>query len=149
MLVLAPRMVIVHHSATVDGSTYSWGAIERYHTQEMGWRDIGYHAGIELIGGDFGCLFGRPDFLQGAHTAGHNADSLGFCFVGNYDLLGPDDWMLRIAARRVLVPWMRRFGLLISDFHPHSEFANKTCPGTKFDMAALQVVLREEFKLAS
>jgi len=149
MLILNPRRIVVHHSATVDGSTYSWGAIERYHTQEMGWRDIGYHAGIELIGGDFGCLFGRPDYLPGAHTAGHNTDTLGFCFVGNYDLLEPTDRMLRIAARRVLAPWMRRFGLLIQDVHPHREFANKTCPGTKFSMDRLKAILCEEFQLAN
>lgn len=145
---LIPRQIIVHHSATVDGATYSWAAIERYHTQEMGWRDIGYHAGCERVGNDIACLFGRPDYLPGAHTAGRNGDTLGFCFVGNYDGVGPDIGVLRIAARRVLVPWLRRFGLRVEDVRAHREFADKTCPGRMFDVDILRDVLREESRRA-
>lgn len=145
---LVPRQIIVHHSATVDGATYSWGAIERYHTQEMGWRDIGYHAGCEMVGADIGCLFGRPDYMAGAHTAGRNEDTLGFCFVGNYDGVGPDLRVLRIAVRRVIVPWLKRFRLVAEDVRPHREFANKTCPGKLFDMDVLRDIIREDLKRA-
>ena len=56
---MTPRRIIIHHSATKDGRTFSWSAIRRYHVHTLGWTDIGYHAGIELIGDDFECLFGR------------------------------------------------------------------------------------------
>lgn len=141
---LVPKAIIIHHSATVDGRTFSWPAIERYHVDTNGWRDIGYHAGCEDVDGQYACFYGRPDYLPGAHTAGQNGATFGFCFVGNYDGMGPDHGMLRVAARRVLVPWLLRFGLRVTDVRPHRDFANKTCPGRMFDMGVLHDILREE-----
>ena len=141
---LTPTKIIVHHSLTADGKTVSWSAIHQYHVNTMGWSDIGYHAGIEEVDGRYVCLFGRPDLLAGAHTQGENGRSLGFCFVGDYDSVAPDDTRLRVACRRVLGPWLIRYGLGVDALVPHSQFAAKSCPGKKFDMHRLRQICAEE-----
>jgi N-acetylmuramoyl-L-alanine amidase len=143
MAKLAPSKIIIHHSATRDCDLLSWHAIEQYH-REQGWSDIGYHAGIEKVRGDYVCLFGRPDVLPGAHTRGQNSRSLGFVFVGNYDTVEPDKRMLVLAARRVLAPWCLRYDLDPTVIHAHRDYAAKTCPGKRFDMALLRNLVWNE-----
>lgn len=143
---LTPKKVIIHHSATQDTGTLSWDAIRRYHVEHNGWSDIGYHAGIEQVQGHPVCLFGRPDVLPGAHTIGENGRSLGFVFVGDYDVVEPSHVILRTAARRVLAPWLLRFGLRPDHVVPHSDFAYKTCPGSRFDMDKLRYFIRLEME---
>jgi len=76
--------------------------------------------------------------MQGAHTAGANFDSLGFCFVGDYDKVDPTPEMLSVAARRVLAPWVVQFGINLENIKPHNDFSNKSCPGKLFDMGDLR-----------
>jgi N-acetylmuramoyl-L-alanine amidase len=144
-----PDKIIVHHSLTSDGPTVSWGAIRKYHTDPNGpykMLDIGYHAGVELVdsGGisHMEVLIGRWWFKTGAHTLGENATSLGFCFVGNYDVVPPPDEMLEAGAR-LLATWCRLFVIDPGRIFPHSAFENKTCPGTQFPMAQLRARVRE------
>ena len=49
------KYIIIHHSATADGRTHEWKGIDRYHTVEKGYDDIGYHFGLERVG-DFQML---------------------------------------------------------------------------------------------
>jgi hypothetical protein len=125
------KKIIVHHSATLDGRTFSWSAIKRYHVGELGWLDIGYHAGVELVDDDYFALFGRPWDMDGAHTQGQNSIALGFCFVGNFDSYEPDEEML-ITGAKVVKLWRRLYDIPVSAIHKHSEYQNKTCPGTLF-----------------
>ncbi len=143
---LKPTKIIIHHSLTRDSGSVSWAAIHSYHVNEKGWQDIGYHAGIERVEANnaFVCLYGRPDWLPGAHTKGQNGSSLGFCFVGNYDDRRPTDARLRVAARRVLAQWLIGYGLPVDAIVPHSQFASKTCPGTMFPMDRLREICAEE-----
>jgi len=53
--------------------------IRRWHVEERGWLDVGYHVyirrnGVIEIGRDFGA--------SGAHAAGYNADSFAICLEG-------------------------------------------------------------------
>lgn len=141
---LSPTKIIIHHSKTPDHGTLSWSAIHQYHVADRGWSDIGYHAGIEEVDGRYVCLFGRPDVLPGAHTLGENGRSFGFCFVGDYDHDEPSYARLRVAARRVLAPWLLRHGLGVDAIVPHSQFAHKTCPGSRFPMDKLRQIVAEE-----
>ena len=140
---MTPSKVIIHHSATVDGTTFSWSAIKRYHVQTLGWLDIGYHAGVELVDDDYFTLFGRPWDMDGAHTQGQNGIALGLCFVGNYDLAPPPNEMLVFAARH-LGRIMKDLGIPadVGHVHKHGDFAPKTCPGTLFPFAAFLGLLR-------
>ena len=136
-----PEKIIVHHSLTKDSGTVSWGAIRRYHIEHCGWTDIGYHAGIELVYTEYETFFGRPWDIPGTHTLGHNRSSLGFCFVGNYDLTRPAEKMLETGAK-VIKLWMRLFNITKDSVFAHHDFADyKSCPGKRFSMDRLRQCL--------
>jgi len=128
---MKPTRIIIHHSLTKDGSTVSWDAIRWYHTHTMGWRDIGYHAGIELVGARYEVLIGRMLDEQGAHTSGQNNDSLGICLVGNFDLAPPPPAQLDLAVR-FAGSLCRLLEIPSSRVYRHSDFAAKSCPGAMF-----------------
>lgn len=136
---MRPDKIILHHSATADSGTVSWNAIRRYHVNECAWTDIGYHFGIEFVEdkgdpqGSYEILVGRTLNRDGAHTTGHNSDSIGICFVGNFDTSppSPGQWLQGIK----LVKWLcRHYGIIPSNIFGHRNFANKTCPGKLFDL---------------
>jgi len=133
---MTPSHIILHHSLTKDSETVSWGAIRRYHTEELLWRDIGYHFGIEAVGNDYQILMGRMMNEPGAHCKekGMNRLSLGICFVGNYDDEEPsnDMWLTGIKLVRSLIDI---FHMPKENIHGHYEFAPyKSCPGVRFDV---------------
>lgn len=129
-----PKKIIVHHSLTKDSETVSWGAIRKYHIGTLGWGDIGYHAGVELVGNHYEVFLGRLWNKVGAHTKGQNYNSLGICFVGNYDLEKPFKKML-IEGGKLIFMWMKLFDISFKEIYTHHHFADyKTCPGTQFDL---------------
>lgn len=128
----------------------SWGAIRNYHLS-LGWTDIGYHAGVELVSimveesdayrifghsGAYEILMGRMWDRPGAHTIGRNYDALGICFIGNYDLIAPPEPML-IAGAKLIALWMKLFNILPQMVYPHSAFVDKSCPGKMFPLGTL------------
>ena len=72
--------VILHCSATPDDNQhdYSAAAIDLWHKQR-GWTGIGYHFVIRRSGK---IEEGRDINKIGAHTKGHNTDSIGVCYIG-------------------------------------------------------------------
>jgi N-acetylmuramoyl-L-alanine amidase len=74
--------IIVHCSATPEGRNVLISEVKRWHVQERGWTDIGYHFVIELDGS---VRIGRPIEIKGAHVSGQNHDSIGVCYIGGVD----------------------------------------------------------------
>lgn len=137
-----PQRIIVHHSLTKDSGTVSWGAIRHYHIVVKGYKDIGYHAGVELVkSGDhfyYEALMGRDWYTIGAHTYGENYDSLGICFVGNFDDHAPPEGAL-ITGGQAIGLWLRLFNIPITEIYCHRDYADyKSCPGEKFDIEELK-----------
>jgi N-acetyl-anhydromuramyl-L-alanine amidase AmpD len=131
---MKPDSIILHHSLTEDGSTLSWQAIRKYHIEENGWRDVGYHFGIELINNQYEVLLGRQLNEVGAHCRGMNSRSVGICFVGNFDeSVVPDaQWSLGLKLVRGLIEVI---GISKNDIYGHYEFASyKSCPGVNFNV---------------
>lgn len=136
-----PKFIIIHHSLTEDGQTVSWGAIRRYHTAVQGWRDIGYHYGIELVGDYYEVILGRFPDENGAHCLGANDKSLGICCVGNFDLAPPPDrqWQLCLQLVREI---MQIYNIAPGNVFGHREWAEgRTCPGTHWDMGLFRTLL--------
>jgi len=136
------RYIMLHHSATQDGATYSWDDIERYHRKVQGWQDIGYHFGVEQIEDSYAVLVGRPLTMPGAHCTGMNSRAIGVCFVGNYDLQSPPREMLEVAVRRLIGPLMVLFGIPSSNIIYHRDYAAKSCPGKQFRREIVDEVLQ-------
>ncbi|MGB0880942.1 MAG: N-acetylmuramoyl-L-alanine amidase [Polaribacter sp.] len=74
--------IVVHCAATPEGQYFDANDIRRWHVQERGWSDIGYHY-IILLDGTI--QFGRPLEQIGAHVAGRNSRSVGICYIGGAD----------------------------------------------------------------
>lgn len=131
-----PKYIIVHHSLTKDSKTVSWSAIDRYHTKTLGWSDIGYHYGIELIGTEYEVLAGRMPDVRGAHCTqeGMNKKSLGVCLVGNFDKTEVPQAMWDKAVDLVK-SLCNTHNISHERVLAHNQLAHyKSCPGTKFDM---------------
>ncbi len=129
-----PVRIIIHHSASEDGKALHLPAIRAYH-HSLGYHDVGYHAIIEEVDLGYEALYGRPLCLPGAHTKGHNDDSLGICLVGNFSVSKPPHAQLLIAAR-VVAQLCRVFSIPLTEIYPHSKFNATECPGIRFDMTA-------------
>ena len=132
-----PQYIIIHHSLTKDSETVSWQAIRKYHLS-LGWNDIGYHYGIELVNDQYEILVGRMEGEIGAHTKYKNLDSIGICCVGNYDERPPNSNMLT-ALSKLCISLSLRYHISIENIKGHSEYAPwKTCPGKAFPLITLQ-----------
>lgn len=73
--------IIVHCADTPEGRDDKAADIRRWH-KAKGWDDIGYHYVVDLDGT---IEAGRDVEKAGAHAKGHNANSLGVCYVGGAD----------------------------------------------------------------
>jgi len=132
---MIPNSIILHHSLTKDSETVSWGAIRRYHMEDLFWVDVGYHFGIEQVGNEHEIFVGRMLNEMGAHCKGQNEDSIGICFLGNFDEQYPhrDQWHLGVRLVRSLC---EVFTIDKDHIYPHSRFAPwKSCPGRQFSIA--------------
>lgn len=119
--------IIIHCSATAEGKDYTVADIDRWH-KSRGWQCIGYHY---VIYQDGSVHTGRPVEQIGAHCAGHNANSIGICYIGGLssDNKTPKDTRTpaQIKALRDLVGELKKKypGATV---HGHNEFAAKACP---------------------
>lgn len=119
--------IILHCSATPRGRDVSADDIRAWHLQR-GFSDIGYHY-IVLLDGSV--AEGRPEEKAGAHCLGHNAHSIGICYVGGLDSDGitPADTRTpaqTAALRRLVAGMMKKYPG--ASLHGHREFAAKACP---------------------
>jgi N-acetylmuramoyl-L-alanine amidase len=155
-----PKHLIIHHSWSEDHKqTCDWAGIRTYHMSyryngdiitraqwqkyasqgikvglETPWIDIGYHAGAEYVKGFPTLQLGRPDIQHGAHCDEQkmNTQSLGFCFVGNFDLAAPPTDLFMVGVNWAVTK-CHQFEIPVENIHPHNLYATyKTCPGKKF-----------------
>lgn len=119
--------IILHCAATKEGHDIKTETIRSWHTKGRGWSDIGYHFVIELDGS---IRNGRPVERIGAHVKGHNATSIGVCYVGGIDAdKKPKD--TRTEAQRKSMDELIQSLLDVypgSTIHGHNEFSAKACP---------------------
>lgn len=139
------KEIIVHCSDTPDRPNVSWDDIKRYHTEDLGWQDIGYHYGIEMIGGDYALVVGRPHSMVGAHCRWRNSVALGLCIVGEYDTLPPSPLLWEITVE-TLAHLCQAFDIDPHNVKGHREYDDgKTCPGIKWDLVKLRSDLNKRF----
>ena len=123
--------IILHCSATMMGKNFTAKDIDQWHRRQ-GFQMIGYHYVILLDGT---VEIGRPLEIPGAHTYGHNADSIGICYIGGLDEEGNScdtrTKAQRIAMKKLIDNLLVRYAN--ATVHGHREFANKECPCFKIE----------------
>ena len=163
-----PNKIILHHSLTKDNETVSWDSIRTYHTSYRyndkiitpteayvlkregkkvidPWSKIGYNIGVELINNHYEILMGRMLNESGAHTSGYNSNSIGICFVGNYDIIEVPQpmWKLGLELVHSLCDILE---IPVGSVYGHRDFASyKTCPGKLFDVSQFRKDLLSNF----
>lgn len=118
--------IIIHCSATPAGRDVTVADIDRWH-RERGFDGIGYHYVVDIHGDVHP---GRPVERAGAHCLGHNARSVGVCYVGGLDAAGRATDTRTTAQRRALSDLVVRLKTLYpgATVHSHRDFAAKECP---------------------
>ena len=128
--------VMIHCSATAPSwmqgasSHEKTAEIKRWHVNERGWQDIGYHYVIDRNGT---VTKGREDNVAGAHVKGRNANSIGICLIGgkNSDRLQDIKENFTLAQERSLVSLITDLRLKYPDIiiSGHNQYSTKACPG--------------------
>lgn len=136
-------MGVVHHTAT--SNSYSDAAavmrsMYRYHTQSLGWKDLGYNIVIDRAGNVYeGRKGGLEAGVVGAHARGFNGGSFGVSVMGNYEHANPTSASMR--ALEDVIAWQSRVYGIHPDSttqkngaqHPtivgHRQVGQTACPG--------------------
>ena len=74
--------LVIHCADTPEDMDIGAETIRKWHTEERGWDDIGYHWVITRSGK---LEPGRDLRMQGAHAVAVNGNSVGCCLVGRGD----------------------------------------------------------------
>ena len=148
----------VHHTAGANNYSQAEApgivrGIYKYHTQTLGWGDVGYNALVDKYGNIYeGRYGGLTNNVQGAHAGGFNKGTFGISMMGDYSAVHPTQaminsvgamigWRLRVAGvnpsgKATLVSQGYRsakFGAGESANLPtifaHRDVGDTTCPG--------------------
>lgn len=106
---------------SMDAEAAMVRSIQSFHMDGRGWCDIGYH---RLVAMDGSLFEGRPLEEVGAETMGHNADSVGYCFLTD----GPVTEQAWTAFLSQLRQDQDAIGHPL-EVRPHSADVATSCPG--------------------
>lgn len=121
--------IIVLHHAKARNCTVS--DIHQWHLQN-GWAGFAYHAFVRKDGSIYA---GRPFDCVGAHVEGHNYDSIGICFEGDFE----EEFMgeKQIQSGVDIIKYIRtQYGNI--PVVGHRDVGKSSCPGKLFPMEEIQ-----------
>ena len=124
--------VIIHAADTPAGMDIGAAEIRRWHVDERGWSDIGYHyvirrSGLVETGRDLD-KDGDIEEEVGAHVRGHNTGSIGVCLVGGKPSCNFTQAQWR-ALSFLVTDICKRHKLTAADVYGQRDFdSGKTCP---------------------
>lgn len=119
--------IIIHCSATPEHRDIRAATIDKWH-RNKGWNCIGYHYVIDLDGT---IETGRSLSAEGAHTVGHNKNSIGICYIGGCDITGKKAKDTRTFEQsdslyRLCCELLSKFP--DAKLSGHNQWAKKACP---------------------
>jgi N-acetylmuramoyl-L-alanine amidase len=129
--------IIIHCTATRpewradDPTSAKVAEVRRWHVEDRGWKDIGYHF---LIDRDGTVAKGRPLEQVGAHVQGHNTGTIGVSLIGGHGSSADDPFERHFTTKqdkalRKLIADLRKQFPAITKVTGHNQYANKACPG--------------------
>ena len=120
--------IIIHCTATPEDRPHDVADITRWHLAR-GFNTIGYHFLIHIDGT---IERGRSIKKSGAHTSGHNQDSIGIAYVGGMtkDMKKAKDTRTKEQKDSLIYLMHELIYKYNQDMtiHGHNEYANKACP---------------------
>lgn len=117
--------IIIHCTDTPEGREVSVDEIRRWHVEERGWSDIGYHFVIELDGS---IKIGRSIERSGAHTKGHNSKSIGVAYVGGANNEDTRTKEQKQALKSLIETLNGIYPGTRNNVFGHRDFSEKFCP---------------------
>ena len=148
--------IVVHHSAGEPGGLES---IDRYHRTGRRWDSAGYHfiIGNETFSGDGEIEVSSRWETQsdGAHTLHHNAQAIGICLVGNFEVRDERPSPQQDLSLAQLVAYLAvRYDVPPERIYLHRQVpgASTLCPGRNFPVDNFRAVvakLRAEYQPAA
>jgi N-acetyl-anhydromuramyl-L-alanine amidase AmpD len=134
------QRVILHHTASAMAST-SVDDILSWHLQR-GMSGIGYHFVIAPDG-----VIHSTRWIQrvGAHTRGHNLDSVGIALIGNFERETPTSAQVN-ALVSLLKDLQREYG--IARLQSHGDLTPTKCPGRNLRALVPQIAQRAGYNTA-
>ena len=114
--------IIVHCADTPKGAYFDIEDIRKWHVQENGWIEVGYHYVILLDGS---IQIGRSLDTIGAHCYGHNKLSVGVCYIGGKG--GDTRTKAQKESLKTLLKTLKNI-YPIATIHGHRDFSDKDCP---------------------
>jgi N-acetylmuramoyl-L-alanine amidase len=133
----ATTKIIWHCTATPEGREVTLADLRKWHVEDNGWLDIGYHYLVQLPGHILPC---RGEQYVGAHCKGENHDSIGIVYSGGL----MNDGSMRAKDTRtpqqieamynLTQGLLDKYNLTWDDVYGHNQFAAKACPS--FDVPA-------------
>jgi N-acetylmuramoyl-L-alanine amidase len=120
------KKVIIHCADTPADMDVGVDEIRRWHVEERGWSDVGYHW---VIRRDGSVEKGRDESVTGAHVRGHNTGSIGICLLGGAGgecNFSSAQWS---ALDTLVTNILARYRLTGADVYGHRDFdKGKQCP---------------------
>lgn len=148
-----PRFIILHCSGSKDRILEDFLAIRRFHIMPVsqggrGWRDIGYHFVVDLVGDEYVVFTGRMVTDTGAHCKGFNDKSIGICMVGGDPWKGFDDSVYPLSKKQLeattdlMAKLSIQFNIPVDRIDPHRKYVKgKPCPGYGVDMDKVRTLV--------
>jgi len=131
-----PKYLIIHHSGGIisnpnfDSSWLTFEQINENHRQRWNFKSemgffCGYHFVIEKNGKT---AQARLQTEEGAHCQHFNAQSIGICVVGNFNLTMPTKEQEE-SLRKLLIELVKKWQIPIGNVVPHRRFSKTDCYG--------------------
>lgn len=123
---MIPKRITLHCSASKNGERYPASEIKKFHMEQNGWTDIGYHMIIQCDGE---VENGRSLTRVGAHVEGANENNVGICLIGTdkFSIRQFDSLRYKIDSLRMI------YDIPVWEIWTHCQFPSairqgKTCP---------------------
>lgn len=129
--------IIIHCTATrpdwwaTRTTAQKVAEVKRWHVEDRGWKDIGYHF---LIDRDGHTVDGRPLDQVGSHTKGKNTGTIGIALFGGHGSAETDKFSDHFTPEQdqslqaLLVRLLKQYPT-IKVISGHNQYAAKACPG--------------------